>query len=54
MEQLKENLSVLEEGTMNEEEYARMRRIGSHVYKNISGVLDHYRAVKTINWRSMF
>jgi len=29
---MRENLAVLEQGPMTEEELARMRRIGDHVY----------------------
>ncbi len=32
LEQMRENLGVLEHGPMSEEELARMRRIGDHVY----------------------
>lgn len=33
LEQMRENLTVLSEGPMNEEEMARMHRIGDHIYK---------------------
>ena len=32
LEQMRENLSVLEKGPMSEEELARMRKIGDHIY----------------------
>lgn len=32
LEQMRENLSVLEQGPMNEEEMAHMRKIGDHIY----------------------
>ncbi len=33
LEQMRENLTVLSQGPMNEQEMARMRRIGDHIYK---------------------
>ena len=32
LEQLEQNLQVLEQGPMDQEELARMRRIGDHLY----------------------
>lgn len=36
IEQLKEDLETIDLGPMSEEELGRMRRIGDHVYKNVS------------------
>ena len=48
MKQLQEDLECLERGPMSDEEQRRMRRIGDHVYRNISPFSAHFRSLRTI------
>ncbi len=47
-EQLREDLRCLEAGPMDDEELARMRRIGDHVYRHVSPVKAQLRSLRTI------
>lgn len=48
MRQLKEDLSALELGPMNEEELERMRRIGDYVYKKESPLKAQLKSIQSI------
>jgi hypothetical protein len=51
MDQLKEDLEALELGPMSEEELDRMRRIGDHVYKNVTLWKAQISGIMTIRLR---
>ena len=51
MQQLKEDLTALELGPMNEEEQERMRRIGDYVYKKESPLKAQFKSIRSIKWR---
>jgi aryl-alcohol dehydrogenase-like predicted oxidoreductase len=51
MKQLKEDLKVLELGPMDEEEIARMRYIGDHIYNNVPALKAQLKSLSSISWR---
>ena len=51
MKQLKEDLTVLELGPMDEEEIARMRYIGDHIYNNVPALKAQLKSLSSISWR---
>ena len=48
MQQLKEDLTALELGPMNEEELKRMRRIGDYVYEKESPLKAQFKSIRSI------
>lgn len=53
MKQLQQDLECLKRGPMSEEEMERMRRIGDHIYRNVSPVRTQLRSIRTIRLGSL-